>query len=139
MNNSMENAPLNQLVTGLLADLSGLVRKEVDLAKTEASETYSRAISGVELLLVGVVFAIGAVGVLLSALVSSLAALLGSQFGMQEAGATALAAAIVGIAFAAIAWMLMSRGFSALRIQSMGMDRTVQSLRRDVEVVKEKI
>ncbi len=139
MNNSMENAPLNQPVTGLLADLSGLVRKEVDLAKTEASETYSRAISGVELLLVGVVFAIGAVGVLLSALVSSLAALLGTQFGMQEAGATALAAAIVGIVFAAIAWMLMSRGFSALRIRSMGMDRTVQSLRRDVEVVKEKI
>ena len=139
MSNSTEKAPLSQLVTSLLADLSGLLRKEFDLARTEASETVSRAIAGVELLLVGMVFAVGAVGVLLSALVSSLAALFMAEFGMREAGADALAAAIVGVAFAAVAWMLMSKGLNALRVRNMGMDRTVQSLRRDVEVVKEKI
>ncbi|NDK54245.1 phage holin family protein, partial [Rhizobium laguerreae] len=76
MAKSSENIPLSELVSGLVGDVMGLLRKEIDLAKTEASEKLSQALSGVEILLFGLVLAIGAVGVLLSALVGGLAAFL---------------------------------------------------------------
>lgn len=132
-----ENTPLAELLTGLVSDVTGLVRKEVDLAKAEASEKFSQALTGVETLLVGVVFAIGAVGVLLSALVSGLAALF-VRLDMNENSADALAAVIVGVVVAAIAWLLMSRGLTSLRARNLTMERTADSFRRDAQVIKEK-
>jgi hypothetical protein len=133
-----DNAPLAELVGGLLADVTGLLRKEIDLAKTEASEKLNSALSGVEVLLIGIVLAIGAVGVLLSAVVSGLTAALVKN-GMSETSAHALAAVIVGGVIAAIAWLLVSRGIAALRGKQFKLNRTTASLRRDVEVVKEKM
>jgi hypothetical protein len=74
-----DDAPLSQLVTGLFSDVTGLLRKEIDLAKTEVSEKLSKAIGGIEVLLAGVVLAIGAIGVLLGALVGVLAAVMVNQ------------------------------------------------------------
>lgn len=133
-----ENAPLSELVSGLVSDVTGLLRKEIDLAKTEVSEKASKALVGVEALLVGLVFAIGAIGVLLSALVSGLAALF-IKWGMMETSASSLAAVIVGVIIAAIAWAMMSKGLSALRAGSLKLDRTTTSLRRNVDALKEKI
>ncbi|MBY5351878.1 phage holin family protein [Rhizobium leguminosarum] len=138
MAKSSENTPLSELVSGLVGDVTGLLRKEIDLAKTEASEKLSQALSGVEILLFGLVLAIGAVGVLLSALVGGLAAFLVTQ-GFTETAASALASLIVGIIIAGIAWAMVSRGLSALRGNNMALDRTATSLRRDVDVVKDKI
>lgn len=133
-----ENIPLSELVSGLVADLTGLLRKEIDLAKTEASEKFTQALSGIEVLIVGVVLAIGAVGVLLSALVGGLSSFLVGQ-GMTQPNANALAALIVGLIIALIAWAMVSRGLSALRGSNLKLDRTTTSLRRDVDAVKEKI
>ncbi|MBX4938635.1 phage holin family protein [Rhizobium binae] len=138
MAKSSENTPLSELVGGLVGDVTGLLRKEIDLAKTEASEKLSRALSGVEILLFGLVLAIGAVGVLLSALVGGLAAFLVTQ-GFTQTTASALASLIVGVIIAAIAWALVSRGLAALRGNNLKLDRTASSLRRDVDVVKDKI
>lgn len=138
MAKSSENIPLSELVSGLVGDVTGLLRKEIDLAKTEASEKLSQALSGVEILLFGLVLAIGAVGVLLSALVGGLAAFLVTQ-GFTETAASAFASLIVGIIIAGIAWAMVSRGLSALRGNNMALDRTATSLRRDVDVVKDKI
>ena len=135
---NVDNRPLGELISGLVGDLSGLFRKEIDLAKREASEKFTFAIGGVEMLVAGMVLAIGAIGVLLSALVSGLAAFLVSQ-GMAEPGANSLAAVIVGVVVALAAWMSMSRGLSILRGTDLTLDRTGRSLRRDAEVVKEKL
>lgn len=135
---SSESRPLGELLSGLVGDLSSLFRKEIDLAKREASEKFTFAIGGVEMLVAGMVLAIGAIGVLLSALVSGLAAFLVSQ-GMAEPGAHSLAAVIVGVVVALAAWMSMSRGLSILRGTDLTLDRTGRSLRRDAEVVKEKL
>ena len=132
------NAPLSELIGGLVSDVSGLLRKEIDLAKTEASEKLSKALGGVEVMVVGLVLAIGAVSVLLSALVSGLTLVL-VRNGMGEVGAHALAALIVGVVIGGIAWLLVSRGIAALRASNLKLDRTATSLRRDVDVVKEKI
>jgi hypothetical protein len=115
-----------------------LLRKEIDLAKTEASEKLSQVLGGVETLLVGLVLAISAVGVLLSALVKGLATFLVAQ-GLTESGATSLASVIVGVVIALIAWALMTRGLNALRGSHLKLDRTASSVRRDVDVVKDKI
>jgi hypothetical protein len=132
------NAPLSELIGGLVTDVSGLLRKEIDLAKTEASAKISQALSGIEGLVIGLVLAIGAVGVLLSALVSGLAAILVHN-GFSQTSASALSALIVGVVIGGIAWLFVSRGVAALRGSNLKLDRTTTSLRRDVDVVKEKI
>lgn len=132
------NAPLSELIGGLVNDVSGLFRKEIDLAKTEASEKVSKALGGLEVAVVGLVLAIGAVGVLLSALVSGLAAILVHN-GTTQTSASALSALIVAAVISGIAWLLVSRGLTALRGSNLKLDRTTTSLRRDVDVVKGKM
>ncbi|NEJ72054.1 phage holin family protein [Rhizobium phaseoli] len=138
MKNSSDNTPLSELIGGLLRDVTGLLRKEIDLAKTEASEKLSNALSGVEVLLIGLVMAIGAVGVLLSAIVSGIAALLVAQ-GFAEPTANALASVIVGAVIGIIAWLMIARGLAAFRRSNLTLDRTTTSLRRDVQTVKDKL
>ncbi|QFI68977.1 phage holin family protein [Sinorhizobium alkalisoli] len=138
MVNQRDDRPLTELLTGLVSDISGLFRKEIDLAKAEASENLNRAVGSIETLLIGLVFAIGAIGVLLAAVVKGLAAFLVAQ-GMTEPNADALSAAVVGAVVALLAWAMVSRGLSTLRDGSFKFDRTAASLRRDVDVVKERV
>jgi len=138
MKNPSDNTPLSELIGGLLRDVTGLLRKEIDLAKTEASEKLSNALSGVEVLLIGLVMAIGAVGVLLSAIVNGIAALLMAQ-GFVEPTASALASVIVGAVIGIIAWLMIARGLAAFRRSNLTLDRTTTSLRRDVQTVKDKL
>ncbi|MDR6636210.1 putative membrane protein YqjE [Phyllobacterium sp. 1468] len=133
-----ESRPLPELVRGLITDVTGLVRKELDLARTEASESFTRALGGIEILGIGLVFAIGALGVLLSALVTGLTVILVSQ-GFTEPGANALSALIVAAVVGVIAWALISKGISALRGSNWKMERTTTSLGNDANVIKEKM
>ena len=123
MSDPVENRPLSELLTGLVGDVSGLFRKEINLAKAEASEKVSKAMTGVEMMAAGLVFAIGAIGVLLAAVVSGLSALLLSM-GFAERNADAIAAVVVGLV--------------VLKGSSMNLDRTTHSLQRDVQVLKER-
>ncbi|MFP5078037.1 phage holin family protein [Rhizobium sp. YIM 134829] len=136
MANPTDNVSLTELIGGLVSDVSGLLRKEIDLAKTEASEKVSRALGGVEVLLIGLILAIGAVGVLLGALVSGLSALLVSM-GLSEVAADAVAALVVGVVIALIAWGMISRGINHMRGSNFKLERTADSLRRDAAVIKE--
>lgn len=136
MANHGDNRSLSDLVAGLVTDLSGLFRKEIELAKTEASEKMSHALGGVEVLLFGVVLAIGAIGVLLAAVVRGLSAFLIAQ-GMTEPNADALSSILVGVLVAILAWGMISRGMTILRGSNLKLDRTVSSLRRDANVIKE--
>ena len=92
MAKSPDSVSLSGLIGGLVADVTGLLRKEIDLAKTEVSEKFSQALNGVEVVMFGLVLAVGAVGVLLSALVAGVAAFLVTQ-GFTETSADALASA----------------------------------------------
>ena len=138
MANNMENRPLSEIVSGLVSDITGLFRKEITLAKTEASEKMSQALTGVEAFAAGLVFAVAAVGVLLAALVKGLAAFLMAR-GMTEASADALASVIVGVIVALIAWAMIHRGLSTLRGENLKLDRTSSSIRRDAQMIKERV
>lgn len=133
---SGEGRSITDLVGNLAGDISGLFRTEVQLAKAEASEKLGQIISGLIVLLAGGVLALGALGVLLSAAVSALAALF-VDMGMGPTGANSLAALIIGVIVLGIAWMLISRGLNAFKAANLKLDRTASSLSRDAAVVKD--
>jgi hypothetical protein len=133
-----ESRPLPELIGGLANDISTLFRKEIELAKAETSEKVTQVIGGVEMLLAGAVLALGALGVLLAAAVSGLAALLRS-WGMGEAGANALSSLIVGVIVAGIAFVLVNRGLKTLKGNNLQLERTAHSLGRDADMVKERL
>lgn len=138
MSGANEGRPLAELLSGLVTDISTLFRKEVQLAKTEASEKVSQTMGGVSSIAIGGVLALGALGVFLSAVVSLLASFLVAQ-GFDETMANAISAfvvtAIVGIA----GWIFISKGISALKASNLNMNRTAASLGRDADIVKERL
>jgi ABC-type cobalamin transport system permease subunit len=138
MSNPNEARPLADLIGGLFGDLSGLFRKEIQLAKAEASEKLGETMSGVQLLLAGAVLGIGALGVFLAALVSLLAALFVRQ-GMDPTAASALSAVIVTVVVGLIAWTLANRGIAALKASNLKLKRTASSLGHDADIVKERM
>jgi hypothetical protein len=138
MSSSNETRPLPELIGGLASDISNLFRKEIQLAKVEASEKFTQTLGGIELMLAGAVLALGALGVILTAIVAGLGAFLIAQ-GMGEAGANALSALIVAVVVGIIAWIFIARGRAALKAGNLTLDRTTSSLGRDADVVKERL
>jgi hypothetical protein len=133
-----DTRPLGDLISGLVSDISGLFRKEIELAKTEASAKVSNAASGLGMLAVGLVLAVGAIGVLLAAIVNGLGAVLVAQ-GFTEANADAIASIVVSVVVGIAAWIAISRGLAIVRNTNPTLPRTANSLRRDAEVVKERL
>jgi hypothetical protein len=137
MANTAETRPLPELIGGLASDISMLFRKEIELAKAEASEKMGQAMTGIEMLIAGAVLALGALGVILAAIVSGIAAVLVAQ-GMGTTTANSVSALIVAVIVGIIAWVFISRGRNALRADKLSLDRTAHSLSRDAAAVKEK-
>lgn len=133
-----ESRPLAELIGGLANDISTLFRKEVQLAKAEASEKVSQTMSGVMSIAIGGVLALGALGVLLSAIVSLLAAFLVDQ-GLDPTLANALSAFAVTIVVGIAGWVAISKGLNALKASNLNMNRTAASLGRDADIVKERL
>jgi drug/metabolite transporter (DMT)-like permease len=133
-----EGRPLAELLGGLVSDISGLFRKEIQLAKAETSEKVSEMMGGVVSLLIGGVLALGALGVLLSALVALIAAFFVSQ-DMDPTLANALGAGIVTIVVGIIGWIFINRGIATLRASNLNLKRTTASIGRDADIVKERL
>jgi len=138
MANSEETRSLPELLGGLASDISNLFRKEIQLAKAEASEKAADAMGGVTAIAIGAVLAIGALGVLLSAVVLLLAAFLVSR-GMDPTLSNALSAIIVGVVVGGIGWGQISKGLAAFRATNLNLNRTTSSLGRDADIVKERL
>lgn len=127
-----------ELLSSLQSDISNLLRTEVQLAKTEASEKASKAVRGLVFEGIGGVLAVVAIGVLLSAFVALGTWLLVEQ-GFEVTIATAISAGVVTIIVALIAWILVSKGINAIKKTNLNMNRTTTSLSRDAEMVQEKM
>lgn len=119
-------------IKDLLGDLSGsistLFRKEIQLARAETSEKITQSMVALGAIAGGAILALAALIVLLQALVIAIA----------EAGVPpALAALIVGVVVAAIAYFMIHKGTNDLKASSLAPGRTMDSLRRDAQLAKE--
>jgi hypothetical protein len=128
---------LPELLGSLATDISNLFRKEIQLAKAEAGEKLDVVLGAAQKLAIGAVLGIAAVGVLLAAIVSGLAAAFVGM-GMDPTLANSLSALIVAAVFGGIGWSLISGALNAMKVEKLNMDRTVHSLARDAQVVTEK-
>jgi Putative Actinobacterial Holin-X, holin superfamily III len=123
-----EDRTLKDLFGDLTESITSLFRKEIQLARAETSEKISQVGVAIGSIAGGGILALAALIILLQALV----------IGITEAGVPAgWAALIVGVVVAVIAYILIRKGTNDLKGSNLAPSRTVDSLRRDAQVVKE--
>ncbi|MEO1550446.1 MAG: phage holin family protein [Pseudomonadota bacterium] len=120
--------PSTGAVADVLTHASGLMRKEVELARAEVRENLTSAALGIGMIVGAVVIALTALNVLSAALVVAV-----TDLGV-DAGWAAL---LVGLGFAIIAGALMHRGVAALKPQALAPTQTTKNVRADLRTVKE--
>jgi hypothetical protein len=123
----------NQTIQGLvgeaLRESTDLAQKELTLFRTEISQNIRTLFLGLAMVVVAAIFAIAALMLLTESLVEWLATVVNSE---------ALAALIVGGVMALIAIGLGLWGRSTMTSSSLAPERTMRSLKRDVEVLSER-
>ena len=125
-----DDRSFKELFGDLTNSVSTLFRKEIELARAEASEKIGQAGLAVGSIAGGAILALAALIVLLQALVIALA-----ELGL----APALSSLIVGGVVAIIAFALIYKGLNDLKAANLAPTRTVDSLRRDAHMVKEQV
>lgn len=121
---------IHNLLGEALRDSSELARKEFALFRTELTDNVRTMVMGLALMIVAAVFAIASIMLFTQALVEWLATKVGSE---------ALAALIVGGALLLLAIGLGLWGRSAISSFSLTPQRTVRSIKRDGEVLSERV
>jgi hypothetical protein len=121
------NRPIPEILTDLIAQLTALVRKEGQLARSEISEKVGRALSGMALILVGAILLIPAVVILLQAGIVAL---------MESGMDPALASAIIGGGALVLGFILALVGWSWVKPASLVPDKTLDQLQRDAAVAR---
>jgi hypothetical protein len=123
-----DDRSLKDLLADLTDSITTLFRQEIQLARAETSEKISQVGVAIGSIAGGAILALAALIVLLQALV----------IGIAEAGVPAgWASLIVGVVVAVIAYVLIHKGTSDLKASNLTPDRTMSSLKRDAQVVKE--
>lgn len=116
------------IVTDALSRVSALVRGEFDLARAEMNENLHNAGVAIGMIIGAIVLALTALNVLSAALVTAL----------TEAGIPATwSAVIVGLGFAIVAYVLLQKGKSDLKLTSLAPTRTAGNIKRDAQTVKD--
>jgi Putative Actinobacterial Holin-X, holin superfamily III len=121
---------IQTLLGDALRDSTDLARKELALFKAEMAQNVRNLAVGLGMFIGAAVFAIICLSLLVQSLVEWLATKVNSE---------ALAALIVAVVMGAIAGGLVMYGRSKMSASSLTPDRTVRSLRRDTEVLTERV
>lgn len=116
------------LLNDALARVSALVRGEVDMARAEINENLKSAAVALGMIVGAVVVALTALNVLSAALVAALI-----EAGIDDGWA----ALIVGVVFGLIAYGMLQKGKSDLKLSSLAPTRTTENMKRDAQVVKD--
>lgn len=109
--------------------MNRLIHQELELICVETTEKAREALMGVIGILGGMMVALAALLVLVQALVVALA----------DYMPPAIAALIVGIVLAVIAFLLVRAGRAALDAKNLSLTKTAESLKRDKELVAETV
>jgi hypothetical protein len=125
-----ENQSIQSLFGEALRESSDLAQKEFALFRSEMTQNVRTMFIGLAMVVVAAIFAIAAIILLTDSLVSWLAGVVGSE---------ALAALIVGGVMAVIAIGLGLYGRSSMSAFTLTPQRTVQSVKRDAQVLSERV
>jgi Protein of unknown function (DUF1469). len=125
-----EYQTIQGLVIEAIRDSSELAQKEFALFRTELSNNIRTLFIGLAMVIIAAVFAIAALVLFTDALVKWLATVVDSE---------ALAALIVGGVMAVIAIGLLLYARHAMSLSALAPQRTVRSIRRDAEVLSERV
>jgi Putative Actinobacterial Holin-X, holin superfamily III len=117
------------LLHDLIGEIGQLFRQELQLARAEAGEKIAQAQNGVIAVIVGLLLAFSGLLILLQALVLAL----------SEVVPAWLASVIVGGAVAIIAFILVYQGQRNLKPANLMPERTLSAMRRDRNMVMEKV
>lgn len=121
---------LGDLFAELTRDTSTLVRKEIELAKTELGQKVSTAGKNVGFLAIGGAVAYAGVLALIGGVILLLAQALNSLW---------LSALLVGLVVAVVGYMLVQKGLTALRNADFVPHKTLETLKEDKEWAKDQI
>lgn len=127
MERQREEPSLGELFSRLASDTSTLVRKEVDLARTEMVQKATAAGRDVGMLGAGGAVAYAGFLALLAALIIGLGYLIPVW----------LSALIVGVLVVGVGALLIQRGLSALKRLNPVPEQTIETLKEDVQWAKE--
>jgi Putative Actinobacterial Holin-X, holin superfamily III len=119
-----------ELFTTAIGQISSLFRKEVQLARAEIGEKFGQAAGAITPLAAGSGLLLGALILLLLALVSLLVHL-GVSVGWSQL--------IVGVVAALVGYVLIRSGLSQLKTSNLIPSRTAEQLSRDAQVTKEQV
>lgn len=125
---AQENRPLGELFGNLGKQLSTLIRQEIQLAKTELSAKAGSVGRDAASVVAGGLIAYAGLLVLLAAAVLVLV-----QLGLDAW----LAALIVGVVVAASGAFLVQRGLAAIRSTDLAPHETVETMKDNIEAIKE--
>ncbi len=128
MTNS-DTRPIAQLLGDLIESVNKLIHQELELVRVETAEKAREALMGVIGILGGMLVALAALLVLVQAVVVALANHMPPE----------IAALIVGIVLAIVAFFLVRAGRAALDAKNLALPKTVESLKRDKEMVAETV
>lgn len=120
---------LGELFSELTRDTSTLVRKEIELAKTEMTDKATKAGKNVGFLAVG-----GAV-----AYAGALAFIAGVILLLGQAIPLWLSAVIIGLIVAGVGYFLIQKGLTALKHIDVVPRQTIETLKEDTEWAKDQI
>jgi putative superfamily III holin-X len=123
----LRERPIGEVARDLTRDLSLLVRQEVDLAKAEMAQKGRTAAPGL-----GMIGGAGLVGLMAAGALTAFAVLVLATFLPEW-----LAALIVGVVLAAVAYVLAMRGKE--RVEQAGSpvpEQTIETIKEDVEWAK---
>ena len=118
------------LIADALRNAQVLFAKEVALFRAEVGDGVRALVWGLALVAMAALFLVTGLMVLIAALVKWLAVMLGSE---------ALAALIVGGAFAVVAITLVMWGHSKMALSNLEPKRTERELRQDAAAIEERV
>ncbi len=128
MTQSNPDRSLGDLFSDLSREITKLVRQEITLARTELGQTASKVGQDIGFLAVGGLVIYAGLLVILAAIVIILATI-----GLPWW----LSALIVGIIVAGIGYFLLRRGLDALKKENFAPQKTIDTIKEDVEWAKE--
>ena len=124
-----DERPLSELFSDLVNETTTLVRNEVALAKVELTQKATKVGTNIGSLVIG-----GAIGYAALLAIGAAVILL-----LDRVMPAWLAALIVGVVIAVVAWMLISKAMAELRSMQLKPQETVESLKEDAQWIKDQI